>query len=283
MATPARSATSRMLARLRRRARSSLTARRCPRRSTRAPGTAPPRPRSRTAAHLGATAAVELARAPRRRRRPRRAATCAEARDRVDALPARAAARPGPCRRPRRRSGAPSARSCTRRTSARRRPVPARRPRRPPRGRRATSLPSTIVAGIPKPRARSAMSGVAWLFDVGTEIATPLFSQMKTSGTLPQHRHVQRLEELALARGAVAEEAEHDLPGAAEPRRRARPRPPSGCGPATIAFVETSPTEGSERCIEPPLPLQTPVARPISSAIIPTGSTPLSSASPWPR
>ena len=27
------------------------------------------------------------------------------------------------------------------------------------------------------------MSGVAWLFDVGTEIATPLFSQMKTSGT----------------------------------------------------------------------------------------------------
>ena len=28
------------------------------------------------------------------------------------------------------------------------------------------------------------MSGVAWLFDVGTEIASPLFSQMNTSGTV---------------------------------------------------------------------------------------------------
>jgi len=46
-----------------------------------------------------------------------------------------------------------------------------------------TSLPSTIAAGMPKPRARSAMSGVAWLFEVGTEMATPLFSQIKTSGT----------------------------------------------------------------------------------------------------
>ena len=46
--------------------------------------------------------------------------------------------------------------------------------------------------------------------------------------------------------------------------------------PATIAFVEIRPTDGSERCIEPPFPLHTPVARPISSAIIASGSTPLS-------
>ena len=59
--------------------------------------------------------------------------------------------------------------------------------------------------------------------------------------------------------------------------------PAIGMWPATIAFVEISPTAGSERCIEPPFPLQTPEARPISSAITPTGSTPFRIASPWPR
>ena len=36
---------------------------------------------------------------------------------------------------------------------------------------------------MPNPRARSAMSGVAWLSSVGTLIARPLFEQTKISGS----------------------------------------------------------------------------------------------------
>ena len=143
-------------------------------------------------------------------------------------------------------------------------------------------MPSTIAAGMPKPRARSAMSGVAWLFDVGTEIAIPLFSQMKTSGTC------QSIAMFSVSKNSPSHEAPSPKKQSTTcpvPRKRQDSAAPPAIGmwPATIAFVEIRPTDGSERCIEPPLPLQTPVARPISSAIIATGSTPLSSASPCPR
>ena len=126
------------------------------------------------------------------------------------------------------------------------------------------------------------MSGVAWLFEVGTEIAMPLFSQMNTSGTF------QSIAMFMASKNSPSHEAPSPKKQSTtwpDPRNwQDSAAPPAiGMWPATIALVETSPTEGSERCIEPPFPLHTPVARPISSAIIDTGSTPLISASPCPR
>ena len=53
-----------------------------------------------------------------------------------------------------------------------------------------------------------------------------------------------------------------------------------GIPPPTIPFAPNTPTEGSAICMEPPLPLQQPVAFPNSSATIFFKSTPF--AIQWP-
>ena len=221
MATPARSATSRMLARLRRRARSSLTARRCPRRSTRAPATAPaPPPRAPRACRRERRPRARRAR--RRRPRPRRAATCGTRGIGSTPLPGARAARPvlaagreggvalpahGLALDERR----PLTGSCPLDALAHRRldgedVVPVDDRGRHPEAARPVGDVRRRLALRRRHRDRDAVV----LAD-------------EDERHLPQHRHVHRLEELALARGAVAEEAEHDLARAAEPARERGP------------------------------------------------------------
>ena len=52
---------------------------------------------------------------------------------------------------------------------------------------------------------------------------------------------------------------------------------------ATTPFAPSMPTLKSAMCIEPPLPLLVPVARPNSSHIIAFTFAPLASVWPWPR
>ena len=256
-----------------------VTTQRCPRRWSRAPG------RGRAPPRLGPRASRRAC-APRDRRGrrpsrgPRRQATSGNA---GSGRPAarRGAAPPDRFPRRRTRSAAPSGRSCTRRTSGLPRPGA-----RDALGDRCAHR-DDVVAVDDRRRHPEATGAVG---DVGRRLALrgrdgdgdAVVLADEHERDLPEHRHVHGLEELALARGAVAEEAEHDLAGPRNWQDSAAP-PAIGMWPATIALVETSPPEGSERCIEPPFPLHTPVARPISSAIIETGSTPLISASPCPR
>ena len=138
---------------------------------------------------------------------------------------------------------------------------PAARPRaldargRPPRAPRATSLPSTIVG-----RHAEAAGTVG---DVRRRLALRRRHRDRDAVVLadederhlPQHRHVQRLEELALARGAVAEEA-RARPGRVPRNWQESATPPAiGMWPATMAFVETSPTRGLGEVHRPALAL----------------------------
>ena len=111
----------------------------------------------------------------------------------------------------------------------------------------------------------------------------PLFSQMKTSGTF------QSIAMFIASKNSPSHEApspkkqSDDLPGLPElagQRGAAGHRDVAG---DDRVGRDRARRDGSERCIEPPFPLHTPVARPISSAMIATGSTPLISASPCPR
>ena len=146
-----------------------------------------------------------------------------------------------------------------------------RRPGPSPRATAVTSLPSTISAAMPKPRARSAMSGRG-LAELGRHADREAVVRAdEDQRQLPQLGHVQRLEELALARGAVAEVDRDDLVRCRAAAPRARRRRPSGCGPPRWRWSRERPTLGSERCIDPPLPLQMPPSRVISSPIIADG------------
>ena len=63
-----------------------------------------------------------------------------------------------------------------------------------------------------------------------------------------------------------------------------RPTPQtSGGPPPTMPLAPNMPVDRSAMCIDPPLPLQVPVALPYSSAIMATTSQPFAMACPWPR
>ena len=88
--------------------------------------------------------------------------------------------------------------------------------------------------------------------------------------------------ERALGDRAVAEERDGhaavgpQLAAAAAPTAIGRPAP-------TMPLAPKIPIVGSAMCIEPPRPRFVPLSRAISSANIPSGSSPLARQWPWPR
>ena len=203
-------------------------------------------------------------------------------RNRVDSLPAAPLDRVG-ARRRERGVALPAHRLALHE----RRPLPGpardRHLRLPPPRTAITSLPSTIACRHPEPTGA--------VGDVGRRLALrrrhrdrpAVVLAHEDERHLPQLSHVQRLEELALARRTVAEEARDDLPGLADACRRARHRQQCGMCPATIAFVDDQAAPRVGEMHRAALSLAYPGARAISSVMTPTGSTPSAIASPWPR
>ncbi len=130
--------------------------------------------------------------------------------------------------------------------------------------------------------ARSAMLAAAQWYVTGVDSANWLFSQTNTTGSF--QIAARFIASCVVPCSAAPSPKKHATTARLRSVLAVSAAPAaSGGPPPTMPFAPSMPRDTSAMCIEPPLPLQDPVARPKSSAIISSSGTPFAMQWPWPR